>query len=76
MKYIAIFEDRKGFTKVLEFAQLPHRYDFIERQPLGVIFKWNPEVTSSIPQDKRISFVPKGKPEEVYGQTVQNYHQE
>lgn len=33
MKSIAIFEDNKGFTKVLEFAQLPHMYRFIERVP-------------------------------------------
>ncbi len=76
MKYIAIFEDKKGFTKVLEFAQLPHKYDFIERQPAGAIFKWNPEVTPSVPQDIKITFLPKGKTEEVYGQIIQKYYQD
>jgi hypothetical protein len=76
MKYIAVFEDRKGFTKVLEFAQLPHKYDFVEYAPVGAMFAWNPEVTPNIPQDVKITFLPKGKPEEIYGQIIQKYIQD
>lgn len=75
MKYIAIFEDNKGFTKVLEFAQLPHKYDFIEYKPASVMSS-RADINSSIPQNSKITFVKKGEPQEVYGQTVQKYYQE
>ena len=76
MKYIAIFEDRKGFSTVLEFAQLPHKYDFVERQPPSVMSIKNSEVTPHVMHDKKITFLPHGKTQEVNGQIVQKYFQE
>lgn len=77
MKYIAIFEDRKGFTKVLEFAQLPHRYLFAEQdpRPYGILCTREGELPNP-PLATEIVFLPKGKLEEVYGQKIQKYYQQ
>lgn len=75
MKCIAIFEDNKGFSKVLEFAQLPHKYDFIEYKPASVAFSADSSTTSNFSQDTKITFFPNGKPEKVYGIITQHYKQ-
>lgn len=77
MKYIAIFEDRKGFTRVLEFPVLPHQYKFAERDPRPYGINGEREgVLNNPPLQTEILFLPKGKPEEVYGIIFQKYYQQ
>lgn len=74
MKSIAIFQDSKGFTKVLEFAQLPHKYSFVEYQPVS-LRGYSAEATPTAPIDKEIVFYPKGEATKAYGITTQLYYQ-
>ncbi len=74
MKYIAIFEDNKGFTKVLEFAQLPHEYKFSEMTPMKAYDGLPPR--AKLPPYIETRFIPKGELQEVYGQKIQKYFQE
>lgn len=76
MKSIAIFEDNKGFTKVLEFAQLPHMYKFIERVPPTASTETD---INKIPwqhaRGKEVRFYPEGDSTEAYGIKTQKYYQ-
>jgi len=73
MKYIAIFEDRKGFTRIAEFAQLPHQYKFQEMQPLSAFAGLKPR--AKLDAYIEHTFYPKGEPQEIYGQIIQKYYQ-
>ena len=75
MKYIAIFEDRKGFTRIIDFPMLPPTYDFIEYEPIKVTAIHQSNIDADSPLNKRLTFYPKGEPQEIYGCIIQKYYQ-
>ena len=71
MNYLAIFEDEKGFTKTLEFANLPLIYKFVVCGKLKVIQQST--LSEYLPKQEIIEFHPYGERTEVHGKIIQRY---
>jgi len=77
MKCIVIFEDKKGFTKIVEFARFPSQYRFPQYEGIKVV-KYGTPTTPTTPTtishtSREITFIPYGLRTEVGGQIIQTY---
>jgi hypothetical protein len=54
---------------------LPPTYDFIEYEPIKVTAIHQSNIDADSPLNKRLTFYPKGEPQEIYGCIIQKYYQ-
>lgn len=70
---LAVFTDRKGFTRTEDFIVFPLEYSFIEYEPISVTTIHQSCLDTESPKNKEVVFIKDGEEKNGENIIVQNY---